>query len=123
MTKKIIYWIVTGLLAAMMLFSAFAYFTNPDISANFTKMGFQDYFRVELGIAKLIGALVLLIPVIPTKVREWAFAGFGITFISAFIAHLSVGDPIGASIFPLVALGLLVVSHVYYHKIYTKTAQ
>ncbi|MAE84361.1 MAG: DoxX-like family protein [Flammeovirgaceae bacterium] len=121
MTKKIIYWIITGLLAAMMLFSSFAYFTNPEVSEGFAKMGFQDYFRVELGVAKLIGALVLLIPVIPSRVREWAFAGFGITFISAFIAHLSMGDPVGTSLFPLIALALLIASHTLYIKLYPKS--
>ncbi|WP_258101675.1 DoxX family protein [Marinoscillum pacificum] len=122
MTKKIIYWAATGLLAAMMLFSAYAYFTNPEISEGFAKMGFKDFFRVELGIAKFIGAVILLIPAVPQKVREWTFAGFGITFISAFIAHLSNGDTLGGSIAPIIALALLIVSHVFYHKLYSKTS-
>ena len=122
MTKKIIYWAATGLLAAMMLFSAYAYFTNPEISEGFAKMGFKDFFRVELGIAKFIGAVILLIPAVPHKVREWTFAGFGITFISAFIAHLSNGDTLGGSIAPIIALALLIVSHVFYHKLYSKTS-
>ncbi|MEQ8473009.1 MAG: DoxX family protein [Marinoscillum sp.] len=118
MKTKIIYWIITGIVSAMMLFSAFAYFTNPEIASGFEQMGFQDYFRVELGIAKIIGAVVLLIPILPTRVREWAFAGFVITFISAFIAHIANGDPVSTSIFPLIALALLAVSHVFYFKTY-----
>ena len=75
---KIIYWVSTGLISAMMLFSAYAYFTSSQISEAFKHLGFPDFFRVELGSAKLLGALVLLIPQIPVKIKEWAYAGFGI---------------------------------------------
>lgn len=90
---KIIYWVSTGVIGAMMLFSGYSYFTNPQIVEGFKHMGFPDFFRVELGIAKIIGALVLLIPQIPTKIKEWAYAGFIITFVSASIAHINAGDP------------------------------
>lgn len=118
MKSKIIYWVATGLIALMMAFSGVAYFTSPEVASGLAKMGFQDFFRVELGIAKIVGALVLLIPALPTRIREWTFAGFVITFISAFIAHLAVGDPIGTAMFPLIALGVLTTSHYYYFKVY-----
>lgn len=120
MTKKIIYWTMTGIVALMMIFSAAMYMTNPEIAANFAKMGFQDFFRVELAIAKVIGAIVLLIPMFPTRIREWAFAGFAITFISAFIAHISVGDPTSAAVMPLIMLAFLSVSHYYYLQLFAK---
>lgn len=118
MTNKIIFWAFTGIISLLMLFSAVAYFTNPEVAEGFKAMGFQDYFRVELAIAKILGVAVLLIPAIPARIREWAFAGFGITFISAFIAHLSNGDPISTSLFPLVALALLVGSQLFFYKTY-----
>ena len=118
MKTKIIYWLATGLIALMMLFSGFAYFINPEVASGFEKMGFQEFFRVELGVAKVLGAIVLLIPTIPKRIREWTFAGFVITFISASIAHIAVGDPIGTALFPLIALGILAVSHSYYFKVY-----
>lgn len=118
MKTKIIYWILTGIVSAMMLFSAFAYFANPEVAEGFKQMGFQDYFRVELAIAKILGAIVLLVPVLPTRIREWAFAGFAITFISAFIAHIANGDPASAVIMPLVILAILTGSHIFYFKTY-----
>lgn len=113
---KLIYWTTTGLFSAMMLFSAFAYFTSPEVAASFTKAGFPDYFRVELGAAKFIGAIVLLVPQVPARIKEWAYAGFGITLISAAIAHASIGDPVSAIITPLVFLGILAISNRYLHK-------
>jgi hypothetical protein len=35
---------------------------------------------------------VLLIPMAPARLKEWAYAGFAFTLISALIAHFAVGD-------------------------------
>ena len=56
-----------------------------------TRLGFTDYFRVELAWAKLLGVVLLLAPV-PARLKEWAYAGFAITLASALIGHFSVGD-------------------------------
>ena len=46
---------------------------------------------MELTWAKLLGVVLLLAPV-PARLKEWAYAGFAITLVSALIAHLAVGD-------------------------------
>jgi hypothetical protein len=56
-----------------------------------TRLGFTDYFRVELAWAKLLGAVLLHAPV-PARLKEWAYAAFAITLGSALIAHLSIGE-------------------------------
>ena len=38
-----------------------------------TRLGFTDYFRMELAWAKLLGAVLLLAPV-PARLKEWAYA-------------------------------------------------
>ena len=63
-----------------------------------TRLGFTDYFRVELAWAKLLGAVLLLAPV-PARLKEWAYAAFAITFGSALIAHLSMGSAAHAAEF------------------------
>lgn len=113
---NIIYWISTGLFTAMMSLSATMYFISPEVKANFDKLGFQDAFRIELGAAKLLGALVLILPFFKGNIKEWAYAGFGITLISAFILHLSVGDPVSNVVAPLMFFGILTLSYFYYHK-------
>ena len=118
---KIIYWAVTGFLSVMLLFNAAQYLFNPQLVKDFIHLGFPDYFRIELAFAKTIGAMVLIIPKIPIRIKEWAYAGFAITFISATIAHYSSGDAIGYVIFPLVFLVILVFSNIYLHKL-NKTA-
>ena len=113
---KVIYWTTTGLVSAMMLFSAFGYFTSEAMKEGFVHLGFPGYFRNELGTAKLLGAIVLLLPIFPVKLKEFAYFGFAITFVSAFIAHLSSGDPLSVAIGPVVALVVLSVSYLYFQK-------
>jgi len=115
-TNKIIYWVSTVIVGVMMLFSAYSYFSNPEIAQGFQHLGFPNYFRVELGSAKILGALVLLIPQIPARIKEWSYVGFAITFISAAIAHYSSGDPFSIIIMPIAFFIILIVSYIYFHK-------
>ncbi len=114
--KVILYWGSTALISLMMLFSAFNYFTSPDMKAAFTHLGFPGYFRVQLGVAKILGVVALIFPFIPVRIKEFAYFGFTITFISAFIAHLAVGDPLSVAAFPLVTLVILAISYYYFLK-------
>jgi hypothetical protein len=85
------FWIVTALFCLQTGFTAYAQLRLPQVAEAFAHLGFPDYFRVELALAKLLGVVLLLAPV-PARLKEWAYAGFAITLASALIAHLSVGD-------------------------------
>jgi hypothetical protein len=85
------FWIVTGLFCLQMGFTAYAQLRLPQVAEAFAHLGFPDYFRVELSLAKLLGVVLLLAPV-PPRLKEWAYAGFAIDLGSAVIAHLAVGD-------------------------------
>jgi len=113
---KIIFWISTGIVSVMMLYSAFSYLTNEEIKLAFVHLGFPSYFRIELATAKVLGSIVLLLPIFPKRLKEFAYFGFTITFISAFIAHISSGDPISVATAPLVFLVILLISYIYFHK-------
>jgi DoxX-like family len=117
--ETIIYWVTTGIISAMMLFGAYNYFTNPDMKAAFVHLGFPDYFRVELGVAKILGVAALLLPMVPATVKNFAYAGFAIVLVSASYTHFSSGDPMSAVITPLVLLGILAASYTYSTKLVT----
>jgi hypothetical protein len=85
------YWIVTALFCLQMGFTAYAQLSLPQVAEAFNHLGFPGYFRVELAWAKLLALVVLLAPA-PARLKEWAYAGFAITLVSALIAHFSVGD-------------------------------
>jgi hypothetical protein len=85
------FWLVTALFCVQIAFTAYAQLRLPQVAEAFTRLGFPDYFRVELAWAKLLGVVLLLAPV-PARLKEWAYAGFAITLGSALIAHLSIGE-------------------------------
>ena len=87
----IAFWVSTALFCLQIGFTAYAQLSLPQVAAAFARLGFPDYFRVELAWAKLIGIVVLLAP-FSTRLKEWAYAGFAITLVSALIAHFAVGD-------------------------------
>lgn len=79
-------------------------------------LGYPDYFRMMLTVFKVLGALALIIPQIPGRIKEWAYAGFTFNFIAAFVSIWVVDGFSGQTLIPLVALAILLVSYVYYHK-------
>ena len=112
--KRTIYWITTAIVCSVMVFSAINFnLRNPlgPMKGAFAHLGLPDYFRIELTIAKILGVLALLMPNVPYKIREFAYFGFGITLISASIAHSSSGDSLMFIVDPLVFLSLLIVSY------------
>lgn len=111
MRRKITYWGATGLVAIVPLLAAFAYLTAaPQAVENFRHVGYPQQLRVLLGIAKLAGAIVLLLPRLPT-LKEWAYAGFTFMWIAASVAHYLAGD--GALfLLPIALIGALAVSYV-----------
>ena len=110
MGRKIAYWVTTGLIAAMCLFSGFVYLSgSAQAVQGFTHVGYPQQLRVILGIAKPLGAIALLIPGF-LRLKEWAYAGFTFAWICAIIAHYLAGDGPRAAA-PLVLLVLLVISY------------
>jgi len=114
---KIIYWTATIII---FLFEGLmpALTSNTELAKEGVRhLGYPDYFRIELSIFKVIGALALVLPFTPPRIREWAYAGFGITMISAFIGHWVIDGFDAQTVFPLVIFAILVVSYCYYHKL------
>lgn len=115
---KVIYWVTTGILAALMLASAINFAFNDSQKAAFEHLGLPGWFRVELTAAKLLGVPALVLPVTPALLREFAYFGFGLTIVSADIAHLSSGDPVWFVLPHAFFFATLVVSYVLFHKLH-----
>ncbi len=115
--EKIIFWTATGIFSLSMLLSAYMYLTAAEIKEGFINhLGIPDYLRIELAVAKFLGACTLLLPFIPKALKYFAYAGFTINLVSATVAHISVGDPAAEAIKPVIFLALLAVSFMYYRK-------
>ena len=111
---KIIYWIATGLISAAMLFSAFLYLSgSEELMKSFASIGLPVYMVMLLGTAKLIGAVLLLVPV-AVRFKEWAYAGFLFMFGGAVWIHAATATP---WIAPTLFLVVLLVSYIYWNRL------
>ena len=114
---KIIFWISTSIIFLFdTVMPALTSHTQLAIDG-IRHLGFPDYFRVQLTVFKIIGGMLLIFPQVPARLKEWAYVGFGISFISASIAHGAVDGIDFQTFFPLIIFAILVVSYIYYHKL------
>jgi len=84
-------------------------------------LGYPEYFGTMLVVFKVLGTLALMIPQIPARIKEWAYAGFAIDFIAACVSLIAVDGVSGLAFFPLIVFAVLITSYVYYHKINKST--
>lgn len=117
--NKIIFWVATiililweGVMPLSTLLLASEY-----VNAGTKPLGYPDYFAHTLIICKVLGVIAISYPKMPSKLREWAYAGLTFNLIFAFISHASVDKNLGFMLMPLVVLGILAISYIYGNKI------
>ena len=80
-------------------------------------LGYPEYFITMLVIFKVLGALTLILPQTPARLKEWAYAGFTFNII-AEVASNTIVDGLGfGTVFPSIILGVLAVSYYQFHKL------
>ena len=114
-TKTTTYWASTLFVAFIMTISgALALIHAPTMMTALAHLGYPPYFSNLLGVSKLAGVAVLLLPgtAFPgiARLKEWAYAGFAITILSASYSHLLSGDGLLA-LEPLVTFAALILSY------------
>ncbi len=108
--QSYVYWSLLLLLAAFFLISGLGELTkNPSTYLKTLKMGYPPVFIAALGVAKICGVIVLLIPNIK-RLKDWAFAGFTFDVIFAFISALSVNNTTDC-IKAVIVFGVLILTH------------
>jgi uncharacterized membrane protein YphA (DoxX/SURF4 family) len=110
MARRIAYWVCTSLIAAMSVLAGSVYLRGmPQAVQGFAHVGYPQELRIILGVAKILGAITLVIPGF-VKLKEWAYAGFTFAWICAFFAHYLAKDGYVA-FSPLILLVLLAISY------------
>jgi hypothetical protein len=115
--QKIFFWVSTGLIFLME--GVMPAFTSQTELAKegIRHLGYPEYFGNALVVFKVLGAISLILPQVPKRIKEWAYAGFAFDFIFASISHFAIDGMNFQSFFPLIFLGILTVSYISYHKI------
>lgn len=117
--NKIIFWIATGII---FLFEGLMplgtlLFAPEYATAGTEPLGYPDYFAYALIICKVLGATAIMLPKLPNKLREWAYAGLTFNLVFAFISHAAVDKNMGYMAMPIVIGAILAVSYIYNGKL------
>lgn len=114
---NLLYWILNGLLAALMLFSGIPNILSTPESVQLVTdhLQFPLFFIPFLGVAKVLGAIVILLPGLP-RLKEWVYAGFTYDLVAATYASICVGDPASGWLWMSMFFVLLAAAYIAYHK-------
>ena len=115
-SAKITYWITTSLIVAFEGLLPALTFNSPLAKAGVSHLGYPDYFRVAFTLFKVLGAIALIFPQIPRRVKEWAYAGLLFDLIGATYSIIAIGGNAAQWGFMIVPILLGALSYFYYHK-------
>ena len=90
MVRKVVYWVSTAIVSAMLLFALIYLTGSEEVVSGFAKAGYPQHLRIVLGIAKPMAAIVLLLPGV-VLLKEWAYAGATITWGMACLSRTLCG--------------------------------
>ena len=113
--NKIIYWVATTWLALGMVSTAIVQLLKLKSGQggvdSITALGYPVYFLTILGIWKILGVAVVLVPKLPLQ-KEWAYAGFFFAMSGAIFSHIAAGS--ANKMFPSLLLLILTVISWYF---------
>jgi hypothetical protein len=115
--QKIIFWVSTTLI---FLFEGVmpALTSQTELAKEGIRhLGYPEYFGNALVVFKILGTLSLMIPQVPGRIKEWAYAGFTFNFLFASVSHFAVDGVNFQSFFPLIVLVVLVASYRSFHQL------
>src|SRR6266498_4992346 len=96
--RTIAYWVSTGYVALAMFYGGLAEVLDASIGVEFSSIGIRTvvailgyplYFVYIIGIAKMLGAIAIVVPHFP-RLKEWAYAGIVFNMTGAFVSWLVV---------------------------------
>lgn len=95
---NIAYWIITALFSAFMIFSSIGgIMLHPDAVAMLHEhLGYPNYFIQWLSVIKVIGAIAILLPFVPARLKEWAYFGFFLDLATGMYSFIAVDDPVAS---------------------------
>jgi len=112
------YWIITALFSAFMVFSSIGGITLHEqaVAMLHDHLGYPLYFIRLISFAKVLGAVVILLPFVPARVKEWAYFGFFIDLFVGMVSFIAVGDPVAGWAPMLLFIALLIFAYWLHHK-------
>ncbi|WP_431610132.1 DoxX family protein [Chryseobacterium sp. 'Rf worker isolate 10'] len=118
-TTKIIYW--AGAIFMSLWFGASGFFEltkNPVVWDITQQLGYPSHFIYILGVFKISGVLVLLLPNRLLRLKEWVFAGMFFDILFAFFSKIAVLG-FSATTDAIIAFSVLTITYLMFRKLYS----
>lgn len=113
--QKIIFWIATAIIFFWCGVMTVVFFGSEEQKAGMEHYGYPPYFAPMVNVFSILGSLVLVLPFVPARVKEWAYFGFALNFIGAAVSNWAV-DGFGFQVvFPLLFFIPWGVSYFLFH--------
>lgn len=117
-TINIVYWISTIIFAGLMIFSSVGGLQPTQQAIQFIHdgLGYPVYFIPFISYAKVIGSIVILIPV-KGRIKDWAYSGLFFDLLSVIYSSIAIAgkaDPMLLSMLIWIVPGI--VSYVFWLK-------
>jgi hypothetical protein len=113
---KIMFWLATSVIIFVEGVGNVATYNQQYAKEIVYNLGYPEYFRVAMCALKLAGVIILIVPKISAWIKEWAYAGFFINTLFAFVSYWSVKGVGADLVFPVFVMISLLVSHYYFQK-------
>ena len=112
------YWIITGLFSAFMIFSSFGGLTLEKQAVDLMNvhLGYPLYFIQWISVMKIIGASAILLPFVPSRLKDLAYFGFLIDLTTAVFSFIAVSDPLASWSPMLLFIGVLFLAYWIHRK-------
>jgi uncharacterized membrane protein YphA (DoxX/SURF4 family) len=114
---KLVFWAATAVIVLVEGVGNIATANLGYAKQNVYDLGYPEYFRVAMLVLKLLGVVALVLPKVPSQIKEWAYAGFFINTLFAIISYWAVKGFGSDLIFPAIIMAFLMISYVYYRKL------
>lgn len=114
---KVVFWVSTVIIFLFETVMPAFTFNSELAKTGISHLGYPAYFGYLLVCFKILGGLALIVPAIPARIKEWAYAGFAFNFIAAAVSHAVVDGINFQSLFPLIIFGILIASYISWHKL------
>lgn len=118
-TLNILYWTSTILFGGFMAFTAIPSLTGDKKSIEFMHdmLGYPLYFITFISVAKMLGAAAIIIPGVPSRLKEWAYAGLFFDIAGALYSVIAVNGKLSADIIFILLPALVgALSYYWWHK-------
>jgi uncharacterized membrane protein YphA (DoxX/SURF4 family) len=120
-SRIISFWITTTVIAIIYFITGLGNILPVDhIARDMAHLGYPTYFLKIIGVWKMLGAIVVVIPKIP-RIKEWAYAGMIFDLSGAAFSRFTIGDPLPQIIIPLCLATLVTVNYLLRHSLRYQT--